>query len=145
MKKIVFLFILFIQSITFAQVKFEAKVSKSSVGLNERIQISFSINEDADNFTEPNFEGFSVVGGPFQSTNFSWINGVKSFNRSYTYILTKCFNSALSVSRYVWDYTWMCMDWLSVHLKRYVQYLLDILQCSLKQSCVLSYYFEVEF
>jgi len=87
MKKIVFLFILFIQSITFAQVKFEAKVSKSSVGLNERIQISFSINEDADNFTEPNFEGFSVVGGPFQSTNFSWINGVKSFNRSYTYIL----------------------------------------------------------
>jgi hypothetical protein len=87
MKKIVFLFILFIQTLTYAQVKFEAKVNKTTVGQNEKFQISFSINEDADNFSEPNFEGFDVVGGPFQSTNFSWVNGVKSFNRSYSYIL----------------------------------------------------------
>ena len=56
MKKSVVLFFLFLYSVVSAQVKFEAKVSKSSVGLNERIQISFSINEDADNFTEPNFK-----------------------------------------------------------------------------------------
>lgn len=87
MKKIVFLFILFIQTLTYAQVKFEARVNKQTVGQNEKFQISFSINEDADNFKEPTFEGFLVVGGPFQSTNFSWINGVKSFNRSYSYIL----------------------------------------------------------
>lgn len=87
MKKIVFLFILCFQSLTYAQVKFEAKANKQTVGQNEKFQISFSINEDADNFREPNFEGFLVVGGPFQSTNFSWINGVKSFNRSYSYIL----------------------------------------------------------
>jgi hypothetical protein len=87
MKKIVFLFILFIQTLTYAQVKFEARVNKQTVGQNEKFQISFSINEDADNFKEPAFEGFLVVGGPFQSTNFSWINGVKSFNRSYSYIL----------------------------------------------------------
>lgn len=87
MKKIVFLFILFIQTLTYAQVKFEARVNKQTIGQNEKFQILFSINEDADNFKEPNFEGFLVVGGPFQSTNFSWINGVKSFNRSYSYIL----------------------------------------------------------
>uniref|UniRef100_UPI00404A30D6 BatD family protein n=1 Tax=Flavobacterium sp. TaxID=239 RepID=UPI00404A30D6 len=87
MKKIVFLVILCMQTVAFAQVKFEAKVNKQTVGQNEKFQISFSINEDADNFKEPNFDGFIVVGGPFQSTNFSWINGVKSFNRSYSYIL----------------------------------------------------------
>lgn len=87
MKKIVFILILCIQTFAFAQVKFEAKVNKQTVGQNEKFQITFSINEDADNFKEPNFNGFLVVGGPFQSTNFSWINGVKSFNRSYSYIL----------------------------------------------------------
>lgn len=87
--KNIFLYItLFISTIIFAQeVKFEAKVSKSTLGLNEKLQVSFSINQDADNFERPDFAGFNVVGGPFQSTNFSWVNGVKSFNRSYSYVL----------------------------------------------------------
>lgn len=88
MNKLYCYIIFLITTLTFAQeVKFEAKVSKSTLGLNEKVQVSFAINQDGDNFSPPNFEGFNVVGGPFQSTNFSWVNGVKSFNRSYSYVL----------------------------------------------------------
>ena len=85
----VYCYILFlITTLTFAQeVKFEAKVNRSTLGLNEKLQVSFAINQDGDNFSPPSFDGFRIVGGPFQSTNFSWVNGVKSFNRSYSYIL----------------------------------------------------------
>ena len=76
-------------SAAFAQVKFEANVSKNTLGLNERVRIEFSMNEDGDNFVPPNFEacGFRVVGGPSQSISQSWINGRSSFQKSYTYIL----------------------------------------------------------
>ena len=69
--------------------KFEANVSKNTLGLNERVRIDFSMNEDGDNFVPPNFEacGFRVVGGPSQSISQSWINGRSSFQKSYTYIL----------------------------------------------------------
>ena len=88
MKKIALLFTIFLQTLLAAQeVKFEAKVSKNSLGLNENLQVSFAINQDGDNFSPPDFEGFRLVGGPFQSTSYSWMNGVKSFNRSFTYIL----------------------------------------------------------
>lgn len=88
MKKIALLFTIFLHTLLAAQdVKFEAKVSKNSLGLNENLQVSFAINQDGDNFSPPDFEGFRLVGGPFQSTSYSWMNGVKSFNRSFTYIL----------------------------------------------------------
>ena len=88
MRKLALLFTIFLHTLLAAQdVKFEAKVSKNSLGLNENLQISFAINQDGDNFSPPDFEGFRLVGGPFQSTSYSWVNGVKSFNRSFTYIL----------------------------------------------------------
>ena len=88
MKKLALLFTIFLHTLLAAQdVKFEAKVSKNSLGLNENLQISFAFNQDGDNFSPPDFEGFRLVGGPFQSTSYSWMNGVKSFNRSFTYIL----------------------------------------------------------
>jgi hypothetical protein len=72
-------------SAAFAQVKFEANVSKNTLGLNERVRIEFSMNEDGDNFVPPNFEacGFRVVGGPSQSISQSWINGRSTFQKSY--------------------------------------------------------------
>jgi len=88
MKKLALLFTIFLHTLLAAQdVKFEAKVSKNSLGLNENLQISFAFNQDGDHFSPPDFEGFRLVGGPFQSTSYSWVNGVKSFNRSFTYIL----------------------------------------------------------
>lgn len=69
------------------QVSFRAKVSKKTLGINERLQIDFLMNEDGDNFTPPSFENFKVVGGPSQSISNSWINGVRTYSKTYTYFL----------------------------------------------------------
>lgn len=89
MKKSIIFILFFITNALLAQVKFEANVSKTTLGLNERVRIEFSMNEDGDNFVPPNFDasGFRVVGGPSQSISQSWINGKSSFQKSYTYIL----------------------------------------------------------
>ncbi|MDA7797793.1 BatD family protein, partial [Flavobacteriaceae bacterium] len=71
-----------------AQVTFDAKVSKKRLGLNERLRVDFIMNENGDNFVPPAFTNFLVVSGPQQSVNRSWVNGVSSFSKTYTYFLT---------------------------------------------------------
>jgi len=71
-----------------AQVRFETKVSKHKLGVNQRFRIEFSINKQgADDFTPPSFSGFKVVGGPSSSVNQSWINGKSAYSQSYTFVL----------------------------------------------------------
>ena len=88
MKFRVLLFLMFLSSISSAQVVFEAKASKTQLGVNERLRIDFTMNEDGDNFTPPSFEGFKVVGGPSQSIKNYSINGKRSFSKSYSYFLS---------------------------------------------------------
>lgn len=88
MKFRLLLLLIFLSSFAMSQVKFEAKTSKTQLGVNERLRIDFTMNEDGDNFIPPSFENFKVVGGPSQSINNSWINGVRSFSKSYTYFLS---------------------------------------------------------
>jgi hypothetical protein len=70
-----------------AQVTFEAKVSKSALGINERLRIDFEMNKDGDNFVPPSFSDFDVVGGPNTSVSNSWINGKRSYKKTYSYFL----------------------------------------------------------
>lgn len=70
-----------------SDVTFEVKLSKEKLGVNERLRVEFTMNKDGDNFNPPSFEGFKVVMGPSQSISSSWINGKRSFAKSYTYIL----------------------------------------------------------
>ena len=70
-----------------AQVEFTAKVSKKKLGLNERLRIDFEMNQDGDNFEPPSFEGFRVLGGPNQSISNSWINGKRSYSKTYSFFL----------------------------------------------------------
>lgn len=70
-----------------AQVTFEAKVSKTSLGINERLRIDFEMNKDGDNFIPPNFSDFEVVGGPNTSVSNSWFNGKRSYKKTYSYFL----------------------------------------------------------
>ncbi len=86
MKKYLLLLLISFQGLL-AQVQFEAKVSKTTLGLNERLRIDFTMNADGDNFSPPNFEGFRVVGGPFQQMSQQWVNGRGSFTKAYSYIL----------------------------------------------------------
>ncbi|WP_091621340.1 BatD family protein [Maribacter orientalis] len=69
-------------------VTFEMKLSKPKLGLNERLRVDFVMNRDGDNFNPPDFEGFKVIMGPSQSISSSWINGVRSYSKSYSYTLS---------------------------------------------------------
>jgi len=71
-----------------AQIRFDAKVSKKRLGLNERLRVDFEMNENGDNFNPPPFVDFQVISGPQQAVSRSWVNGVQSFSKTYTYFLT---------------------------------------------------------
>ncbi len=68
-------------------IKFEAVLSKAKLGQNERLRVSFEMNKDGDFFEAPSFNNFEVLMGPSQSISSSFINGKRSFSKSYTYLL----------------------------------------------------------
>ena len=68
-------------------VTFEMKLSKDKLGINERLRVDFAMNKDGDNFNPPDFTGFRVLMGPSQSISSSWINGVRSYSKTYSYTL----------------------------------------------------------
>tara|TARA_A100001011_G_scaffold4882_1_gene5652 strand:- start:12188 stop:13942 length:1755 start_codon:yes stop_codon:yes gene_type:complete len=88
MKRILTLICLLTINFSFSQIKFEAEVSKSNLGVNENLRVDFKMNKDGDNFTPPSFNDFRVIGGPNQSVSNSWINGVRSFTKTYSYFIT---------------------------------------------------------
>ncbi len=81
------LLFIFSYGFTQAQITFVAKVSKKTLGVNERLRVDFEMNKDGDNFVPPSFEGFRVVGGPNQAISNSYINGKRSYSKTYTYFL----------------------------------------------------------
>lgn len=86
MKKYIIILLLGFQGLL-AQVQFEAKASKQTLGMNERLRVDFTMNADGDNFAPPSFEGFKIIAGPSQQVSQSWINGRSSFNKTYSYYL----------------------------------------------------------
>ncbi|MEJ6557979.1 MAG: BatD family protein [Flavobacteriaceae bacterium] len=82
-----------------AQIRFETKLSKNRLGLNERLRVSFEMNQNGDNFIPPTFDGFSVIGGPNQSVSNSWVNGVRSFSKTYTYFVTPSRKGKLTIGQ----------------------------------------------
>lgn len=91
------LFLLLCFQGTIAQVQFEAKASRQSLGINETLRVDFVMNADGDNFSPPSFEGFRIVGGPSQQVSQSWINGRSSFNKSYSYFLMPLQRGTLTI------------------------------------------------
>jgi len=87
-----------------AQVQFEARVSKNTLGLNERFRIDFIMNVDGDNFDQPSFDGFRVVGGPSQQVSQSWVNGRSSFQKIYSYILQPNQKGTFSIKQAAIEY-----------------------------------------
>jgi hypothetical protein len=80
--------LLFTLQSVIGQVTFKTEVSKTELGLNERLRIEFSIDrQGGDDFTPPDFKNFKVLAGPSQSSSFSSINGKTSYKLTYTYII----------------------------------------------------------
>jgi len=68
------------------------RLSKKTLATNQRLRIEYKINnQEADDFSLPNFKNFKVVGGPSQSisNSYSIINGKteRNFSKTLTYIL----------------------------------------------------------
>jgi len=85
-----FYIFLAVQSTSLAQ-DFTASVDETTVGDNQRFQVSFtfsggSINGLSD-FKPPSFSNFMVLSGPNQSSSISIINGSQSGSLSYNYII----------------------------------------------------------
>ena len=72
----------------FSQTKFYAKGKKEAyVGQNYAITFVLE-NGNGKNFRFPKkYPGFELVGGPSQSSNYSWVNGKTTSSKSYTYYL----------------------------------------------------------
>jgi hypothetical protein len=61
--------------------------NKSTVGLNEQFQISFSLNTNGRSFQGPDLKDFVVLSGPNQSTNMQFVNGNISQSITFSYYL----------------------------------------------------------
>ena len=65
--------------------------SKRQVSVGEQFKIAFEANAEGKKFNAPTFEGFTVVGGPFNSSSSSVqiVNGsmTRSVTNTYTFVL----------------------------------------------------------
>src|SRR5690606_23071487 len=74
----------------FAQVKFEAKVNKQTLALNEKLHVEFVLtctNGVGDNFVPPSFDGFRVAAGPYLYTSIEIDNNRGKYVQTYSYFL----------------------------------------------------------
>ena len=78
---------LVLSPVAFAQVDFKAQISKSELGINERLRIEFSMNKEGDNFKPPSFNGFRIAAGPSQSGSNIYANGKSALSRADAYLL----------------------------------------------------------
>lgn len=80
-------------------VEFVMNLSKEELGINERLRVDFTMNKDGDNFKPPQFEGFNVVMGPSQSISSSWVNGKRSFSKTYSYVLKPTARGSFTINQ----------------------------------------------
>jgi len=104
MKRFIAAIVLMVCSSLSAQVQFEARVSKTTLGLNERLRIDFIMNVDGDNFNQPSFDGFRIIAGPSQQVSQSWVNGRSSFEKVYSYFLLPNQKGALIIKQAAIEY-----------------------------------------
>ncbi|SCY32149.1 Oxygen tolerance [Nonlabens sp. Hel1_33_55] len=104
MKRIAFLFILFLGIVAQAQVSFTGTATRDAIALNERLRVEFKMNVDGDSFRPPNFAGFSIASGPIQGISQSYVNGKGTFTKSYTYILAPESTGPKTIGRATMNY-----------------------------------------
>ena len=66
-------------------------LTKRQVSVGEQFKIAFEVNAEGRSFSAPAFDGFTLVGGPFNSTssNVQIVNGnmTRSVSNTYSYVL----------------------------------------------------------
>lgn len=73
---------------SFAQNAFlSATASKSTVGVGEQFQVTFTLNCDGQNFRSPDLSSFNVLSGPNKSSSISIVNNSYTQSLSFTFFL----------------------------------------------------------
>lgn len=81
------------------KIKFKAVLNKSSVGINERFELSYELNAGTSDFTEPEFKNFTVVSGPNRSSSMKFENGVQTSSSAFKYLLKPKASGSFEVPR----------------------------------------------
>lgn len=92
MKRIIGFLIVFLAPLAMMAQEPSIKVNaKPQVSVGEQFKVSFEVNTDGKRFTAPSFEGFTLVGGPFNSSSSSIqvVNGsmTRTVSNTYSYVL----------------------------------------------------------
>ena len=64
-----------------------ATASKSTVGVGEQFQVTFTLNCDGQNFRSPDLSNFNVLSGPNKSSSISIVNNSYTQTLSFTFFL----------------------------------------------------------
>ena len=99
LKYLILSFLLCASGLIQAQVRFEAKVSREKLGINERLRVDFEMNEDGDNFNPPSFNDFTVVGGPNQKISTRILNGKMEYSKTYSFYLQPKKTGSLTIGQ----------------------------------------------
>jgi hypothetical protein len=74
-----------------ADLSFRAEVDATKVGLEDQLQLTLTVEGRSLDLTEdlvpPPLKNLRVVGGPFVSNQFSFVNGSASQSKAYTWVL----------------------------------------------------------
>jgi len=65
--------------------EFKFSTDTVSYKINQQFKLKFSVNKDATSFIPPPFEGVEILKGPIQNSKEYWVNGVRSYIKTYTY------------------------------------------------------------
>ena len=91
MQFLIFAAVVFSSGTVFSSdIKLNATVDKTQVGLNDRFVYTIEVSGASTNLPKPNFpsfENFTILSGPNTSTNIQFINGAMSSSNTYTFYL----------------------------------------------------------
>lgn len=73
---------------TAQEIRFTASVDRNSIAVGDRIKLTLELSNSQAPFGHPDFGGLTMVSGPFESSNFSSVNGRMTMSVSRTYVLT---------------------------------------------------------
>jgi len=94
----IFAIVLFSMTLAMGQSgKFTVKLDKRKIGLSDRVRVTYEADGSLSNFRRPNFEDFTVLGGPYQSQQTSIVNGQVSRSISHSFDLKPKRTGALTI------------------------------------------------
>ncbi|PZP49759.1 MAG: hypothetical protein DI598_07105, partial [Pseudopedobacter saltans] len=94
------IFVLLIGANVFAQLGLKLDVSSHSIGKDEVVQVSYTVQNASElnsNLSVSRFPGWKIVSGPQTSQETSIINGVRSSSIGYVYLLMPQKTGTLSI------------------------------------------------